>query len=295
MGEARVDKGWQAKGIDTFSTEAILGTLRHYGVDIDEARYVALADKEFPFGIAAEWHQVWKGTGQFSHFPAVASEELWRRLRKGEIAPTDLTLALVKLLGELDRALDGKPDDGTRETRWVVVENYLKSLPTNEARLLKFINELIGTMDEWLEPFDGMAEALAKRGHAELADRFVAIEEKLFPVRKGVAAARVRAAKGDLLGAKHELEALAGDAAKDDHVRLGAIDALIDLKELALAKRHLLSLADKAQEGRDVDLAADVVELLTSVLEADPDTEDKDALRDRVQALARALAPRADE
>ena len=50
----RVGKDWQNKGIDTFSTEAILGTLAHYGVTIDEASFRAELSDCRTFGFLHE-------------------------------------------------------------------------------------------------------------------------------------------------------------------------------------------------------------------------------------------------
>src|SRR5579871_6245201 len=75
MADARVDKAWIAKGLQDYPTEAILGTLKHYGAETDEATFKKLAQDKFPIGIAEEWHKSWKGTGQFSKFPAAAAEE----------------------------------------------------------------------------------------------------------------------------------------------------------------------------------------------------------------------------
>lgn len=35
----RVDKSWKDKGLGAFSTQAILGTLAHYGVALDEGGF----------------------------------------------------------------------------------------------------------------------------------------------------------------------------------------------------------------------------------------------------------------
>lgn len=291
MSDARVDKGWQDKGIDTYSTEAILGTLKHYGVDVTEAQFTALTEKQFPFAIAADWHDHWKGKGQFLRFPAAAAEELWHRVRKGEVAPSDLALALVKLVSAMDEVLAGKADDGTRETRFKVVENYVASLPPPGDKRDRFEGELFAAFEEWMEPFDGMAQALAKRGFAAEADRFVAIEEKLLPVREGSARALVQVAKGDIDGGVRALAIIAGDGAREDFSRLAAIDGLLEHKQVHEAKKHLLSLVDKAEKDKDVELAAEVVEFLVRVLDLDPDPDDKDVLKQRVQQLAKTLAP----
>lgn len=285
----RVDKTWHTKGIDVYSVPAILGTLGHYGVEVTEASFLELAKNDFPLTIAMQWHERWKGTGQFSRFPAAAAEELWRRLKNEELAPTDLTLAIINLLGALNVALDGKKDDGTRETRFKVVEAFLPKIPAPGERREKFMAEMVGALGEWLEVVDGMGEALAKKGHPELADRFVAIEENLFPVREGTARALVKAAKGDEFGALVELRTIAGDEKRDDFTRLSAIDGLFQFNQLEDAKRYTMDMVDHAEQKKDVDLASEAVERLTRLLRADPKRTDRDELRKRVEQLSRVL------
>ncbi len=293
MSTERVDKSWHTKGIDCYSVPAILGTLAHYGVAVTETEFLEAAKEDFPLFIAQRWHQQWKGTGQFSRFPAAAAEELWRRLKPEEIAPTDLTLALINLLSSLDRALDGKPDDGTQETRFKVVEGYLPRLPPEGDRREKFMAEMVAALGEWLEVTDTMAEALARKSQPALADRFVALEEALFPVRQGTATALVKAAKGDVDGAVKDLVVIAGDAKRDDFARLSAIDALFDYEQHDAAKRFTLELVDRAEQQKDVDLASEVVERMTRLLKADPKRADKNELRARVEQLSRVLEPEA--
>ncbi|PZR08858.1 MAG: hypothetical protein DI536_23480 [Archangium gephyra] len=286
MSAERVDKSWHTKGIDMYSVPAILGTLAHYGVTVTEAEFLELAKREYPLAIASTWHEGWKGTGQFSRFPAAAAEELWRRLKPDEFAPTDLSLAVVNLLGELDRVLDKKPDDGTRETRFKVVENYLAKLPVGAQRE-KFLDEMLYALGEWMEPFDEMAEALATEGHGEFADRFVKIEETLIPIREGTAAALVQAAKGDLDGALVKLQKIATEA--EPFTRISAIDALFEHEQVEDAKNALLTLVDEAEKSKDVELASEIVERMSRLLELDPHRADKNALRERVEQLARVL------
>ncbi|GMU60278.1 MAG: hypothetical protein AMXMBFR34_20410 [Myxococcaceae bacterium] len=288
----RVDKGWQAKGIEAYSNEAILGTLSHYGVTLDEAGFKQLAADEFPLAMAQLWHQRWKGTGQFSRFPAAAAEELWHRLCDGAVAPTDLTLALIKLLGALNAALEGKPDDGTRDTRFKVVEAYLEKLSAGGLRRDKFIAEMTAALgDELGEAVDHLAEALARKGQPELAERFVAIEEKLFPVRAGSARAMVKAAAGDAEGAATELTHLAQDTSRDALARLSAVDGLIELGRLEVAKSVTLELVERSAQEKDLELGTEAVTRLTRLLKADPKMKDREALRKRVEALAAALGP----
>jgi len=48
MSDTRVDKQWQSKGLASYPTGAILGTLAHYGIGIDEAAFTQDASKRFP-------------------------------------------------------------------------------------------------------------------------------------------------------------------------------------------------------------------------------------------------------
>lgn len=289
MAAERVDKAWATKGLEAYSTAAILGTLNHYGVGVTEASFLEASKEDFPLAIAMGWHERWKATGQFTRFPAAAAEELWRRLNPTEIAPTDVALAIINLVRTLDDALDGKPDDGTWDTRFKVVEAYLPRLPPPSERREKFIAELAGALHDWLEVFDGMAEALARKAQPAMADRFVALEETIFPTRRGIATALVKAAKGDLEGGLKDLEIIAGDSARDPFDRIGAIDGLLEYGKLELAKRFILELLERAQQDKNVDLASDVVERLTRLLKADPNRADRHELRQRVEQLSRAL------
>lgn len=285
----RVDKGWNSRGIDCYAVPAILGTLSHYGVPMTEEKFLELAKDDYPLAIAQAWHEQWKGTGQFSRFPAAAAEELWRRLKQGEVAPTDVALAIINLLTSLEKALDQKKDDGTWETRFKVVENYLPSLPKEEARRDKFLAEVVGALNDLMEVFDTMAEALARKEQPAFADRFVAIEETLFPVRKGTAAAFVKAGKGDEAGAIADFKAIAGDAQRDDFARLCAIDGLINFEQRDDAKRFTLELVDRAEQQKDVELASEAVERLTELLKGDPKMKDRNEIRQRVEKLSRTL------
>jgi hypothetical protein len=289
MTTERVDKGWNTRGIDCYSVPAILGTLAHYGVAVTEEGFMALTKDDFPLAIAQRWHEGWKGTGQFSRFPAAAAEELWRRLNTAEIAPTDLTLALINLLTVLNAALEGKPDDRTWDTRFKVVDGLLGRVPPEGDRHEKFMAEMVAALGKWLEVLDLMAESLARKNQPELADRFVAIEERLFPVRAGTATALVKAAKGDVEGAVKDLIAIAGDSARDDFSRLSAIDALFDHDKFEEAKPFVMALVDAAEAKKDVDLASEVVERMTHLLKVDPKRKDKNELRARVEQLARVL------
>lgn len=292
MATERLDKGWQQRGIDTYSTEAILGSLAHYGVKIDEAAFKAAAAEDYPLSIAMKWHETWKGTGQFSRLPGAAAEELWKRWCPGQIAPTDVTLAALHLLEDLAGLLEGAPDEGTLETRFKVVEAYLPKIPTETARNERFIGELLGAIGEdGMKAFDSMAQALVRAKHDALADRFVAIEETILTQRKGVAAAIVQAERGDREGALKGLSSLALDGGRDFWNRLSAIDALFELEAPDLAKQAALPLFDEAEKTKDLERLSEIVERLAHLLEVDPHMPERNALRERIERLAAELGP----
>lgn len=295
MSTDRVDKKWVDRGIESYSTEAILGTLGHYGVQVTEAQYLELAKDLYPLSIAEGWHSSWKGTGQFTRFPAAAAEELWTRLKPGEIAPTDLALALIKLLQMLDEVLDGKADDGTRDTRFKVVEAYAPKLPTDPDRRLAFVAEMMAAVGEWAEVFDEMPEALVKKNELAWAERLVGVDELIFPEHVGITRSAVKLAKGDVEGALTDYAAIAADTSRVPLARLGALDALIEHKKYDPAVKPLLELLDRAEAERDVDLASDAVGLLGRLLELAPNRKDLDGVRERVEKLIARFNADAEE
>src|SRR4051812_25404637 len=106
----RVDKNWQKIGLQGYSTEAIVGTLGHYGHPMDEASFRQLATDHYPMGIAEQWHQGWKGTGQFARFPFAAAQELWKRWVTDRMLPSEFAEAVGKLVLVLSQLLDGRAD-----------------------------------------------------------------------------------------------------------------------------------------------------------------------------------------
>ncbi len=284
----RVDKNWQQRELDQYSTEAILGTLSHYGVHTSEAEIKELALREYPISIAHIWSASWKGKGQFSKFPVAAAEEMWHRLLPGEIAPADVALALIKLLVSLDQVLADGKDDGTGETRFKVLENYLPKLPAgkSERREAFEVEVMYALGDQWSEVLDNMGVDLATKGKRAEAERLTSIEEALFPVRAGTARALMRAALGETVEAKAGLDALVENPGSDDDVKVAAIDAYLDLKHVPEAKRALLEQIAKAGAARDIErISAVLVDRVTRVGQALP----KEESRELVKALEATL------
>ncbi len=283
----RVDKNWQQRELTAYSTEAILGTLKHYGVSTDERAFTELAGKQYPVAIAHAWHDSWKGTGQFSRFPIAAAEELWHRLLPGQLAPVDLALALIALLKSLDEALGDKPDDGTRETRFKVVEAYLAKLPPSpsERRDAFEVEVMLALGDDWVEVLDSMGAALAQKKKRVEADRLTAVEESLFPVRVGSARALMRAAAGETAEAKADLDALAADATRPADVKIAVVDAYTDLGHFTEALALTQSLVAQAGAEKDLDRLRSLVDRVTRLAKELPPEDGKKLVKAFEQAL----------
>jgi hypothetical protein len=266
MSEQRVGKDWQSKGIDTFSTEAILGTLAHYGVQIDEASFREMAKEHFAVGIALQWGDSWKGKGQFVPFPLSAAEELWHRWLPEQLSPVEFSIAVAQLVSELNRAIDHQPDEnGMRETRFKVVEGLLKRVPSEPGRFQSFVDDLFMALgEELVEEFDETSEVLAAENLDELAERFLKIEETLFPERVGVVRATMRAAKGEQTEAVAELRKFA--ASEIPEQRLLAIHCLARLEAFDDAAE--MFLASEAFFAKLEDFRHDAAELALGLAEA---------------------------
>lgn len=257
----RVDKAWQHKGLKDYSTEAILGTLGHYGVQVDEAGFRELAGKQYPGGIAEGWMPRWKGTGQFAPFPYAAAGELWRRWLSDRLAPLELSESLAQLMGALGALLQGS-QQAPVGTAFERMNEVRKRVPLNDKGEPEpgFMQEALRVFDERAaRAFDDLAEMLAQAGHPDDADAFADVEEFLLAERRGISKPIVRAAKGERDAALGDLEKVATDGARTPLSRVLAVDALLHLKandKVAAVGRPLLEEAERIQ---DWHLALDVV------------------------------------
>ncbi len=257
----RVDKAWQRKGLKDYSTEAIIGTLGHYGVQVSEADFRQLAEKKYPGSIAEGWMPQWKGTGQFAPFPYAAAGELWRRWLTDRAAPYDLSEGLAQLMGSLGQLLQGSQQAPVGPA-FERMNELRKRLPVNDKGEPDpgFMQEALRVFDERAaRAFDDLAEMLAKAGHAGHADAFADLEEFLLPDRRGVSRSIVRAARGERDAALEDLQKVATDGSRTPLSRVLAVDGLLHLgsnDKVVAVGRPLLEEAERIQ---DWHLALDVV------------------------------------
>lgn len=286
MSTERVDKAWQNKGLQGYSTEAITGTLGHYGIATSEADFRALAEKAWPADIAQQWGAKWKGTGPFKPFPYLAAEELWRRWLPDRIAPRDLSESLAELMKASVQLLSGTKDApvGAAFERMNAVR---QKVPLDEKGLpqLPFIERALGIFNEKVaETFDSLAESLAKAGHTQHAEAFADLEEFLLPERRGVATAIVRAAKGEREPAIADLEKVVDDTARTQLARLLAVDGLIHLGAFPQAAARARPLMLQAERDQDIHLAIDLGSRLEHIYKT---TGDRAALQENARDMAR--------
>ncbi|XXF79522.1 hypothetical protein P2318_07140 [Myxococcaceae bacterium GXIMD 01537] len=289
MSTERVEKTWQRQGLKDYSTGAILGTLGHYGVTVTEEEFRKLAGTGYPMAIGTGWSQAWKGTGPFKPFPFAAAQELWRRWMTDRLAPHELSEAVAACMGSLLALLNGAPQAAAGSALEKV--NAVRARMPMDAEGVPqqaFVEEALGVFDErFVEQFDGLAEALAERGHAAEGEAFADLEEFLLPERRGVSKAIVRAAKGEKEGAIGDLEKLAADTSRSPLSRLLGVDGLIHLKANAQAAATGRALLTEAEKSEDLHLALDLVPRLEHVYKA---LGDRAALQALAQDAARLEA-----
>jgi hypothetical protein len=261
----RVDKSWKEKGLAGYSTEAILGTLGHYGVALDEAGFQAAAEQRFPLELALEWKPRWKGTGQFAAFPYAAANELYARLLPEAVSPTKAAEALLGVIATGLRSLDGK--DADLPAALASMEVLLPKLPAPGERRDTFLGEFVGYIETWAKPFNELPTRLAAAGRADEALRVAKVNEGLFPDREGCVTALVRAAQGEREVVVADLTARVADTSKDVYARYSALDALFTLDEDAQVKAHGLAVFDAAAAGEKWGLADTVAHLLGHLVE----------------------------
>jgi hypothetical protein len=285
MSNARVDKGWQERGLAGYPIEAILSSLKHYGVEVDEAGYHDLAKTQFPLGIAEDWLAQWKGTGQFSRFPVAAADELWTRWEKDRLSPRATAEALAALVNALQRLVDGAPDAPVGKA-FDAVEALKAKLPQKDGALVPaFSEEIAHLLGEGLQAFNHMAEALAREGHVDDALQFAGVEEAVFPEREGVVKATIQIAGGEKEKGMAELRRLASDTARLAPKRMAAVDAMLTLDAFDEGARAAEGLWASTEAAQDFHAALEAAERLVYALEKKKAHAELEALRPKLEAL----------
>lgn len=267
MKTARVEKSWVKQGLSSSTTEAILGTLAHYGVTVDEAGFKQLAAERYPSAIAEAWEAGWKGTGPFSHFPVAAAYELWSRWLPDRLAPHVFAQGLANLMTVLSARATGAAEAPVAEA-FERMKALQSRVPLDEKQepSESFLEEALGSFDEKsVELFDQLAEALAQAGFVQEAEAFADLEEFLLPPRKGVSRAMVRAAKGERDAAVEELVKLSSAEGRSNIARLLAVDGLVHLQANAEAAERGRALLEQAEKEKDLHLALDLTARLQHV------------------------------
>jgi hypothetical protein len=192
-------------------------------------------------------------------------ESLGRMMEGAQDAPVGQKFkALEELKGKVPKK-DGKPDD-----RWV--------------------NELLWRIGDWRKVMGRIAQDLAKDGHLEDADEFIALEEFLVPDWAGTTRALVRAQKGEKAEAIVDLTKLVSDGGRAGEARAGALDCLLQLDALDEAEKVAGPLLEDAEKKEDFHLAMDVGQRLAYVYEKKRNATAMRALRDRLQKVQEAHA-----
>jgi hypothetical protein len=258
---ARVDKQWKDKGLGGYSTEAILGTLGHYGVAYDEAGFKAAAAEKFPLELAMDWKSKWKGTGQFATFPYTAANELYTRLLPDSPTPMKGATQLIELIAHALKLIAAQPDADLNAAfgRW---DTMVAALPAVGDRRDSFMREFVTFIESWAKTFNELPERLAKAGKKEEALRFAKVHEVLFADREGCMTAVVRAHTGEKEAAVADLVKWTSDASRDVFARYSALDSLVQLEEFEHVKKLGLDVFDAAAEKQSWQLADSIAHLL---------------------------------
>jgi len=268
MSADRVDKQWKEKGLEQYSTEAILGSLNHYGVKVDEPAFKALASEKYPLEIAGTWRGDWKGKGQFLQLPYAAAEELSRRLVPERVTPMRVAETVTKLVAALARSLE----DELVEVgdAFAAFDAQRAALPEPGERRDVFLTAFVSLIDQIGNAFSNLPKVLAQKGKTDVALRFAEVQETLFPERKGCVTALVRSFGDDRDGALKELVAMVGDPQRDFFGRYGALDALHEAGGDEQVMRLGPAFCDEAIAANEWRLADTAVHMLAHVGRHDP-------------------------
>jgi tetratricopeptide (TPR) repeat protein len=279
---ARVDKQWKDKGLQGYSTEAILGTLGHYGVQLDEAGFKAAAETKYPLELAVEWKPKWKGTGQFAPYPFAAASELFSRLLPEKPSPMKTAHMVLDLIAQALREVAAKPEAEFAKSykSW---EELVPKLPPQGDRRDAFMREFVSYIESWAQTFNELPERLAKAGKKEQAIQFAQVHEVLFTDREGCMTAIVRAQTGEREAAVADLKKWSAEEGREVYKRYSALDALFQLEEWQACKDVGLGLFDAVAAESKWDLADTIAHLLGHLVKkVGGDLEFMRGVRDRL-------------
>lgn len=291
MANERVDKAWMKKGLEAYSTEAIVGTLAHYGVTVDQGAFTSGGENRFPLDLAREWMNGWKGTGQFASFPVAAADELWVRWMPNRPAPVTVARRVVELLETMAAKREGDKNAQVGQ-KLAEVEKLIAEAPQKDGKIdQRFSEEVLARFaPDVLEAFDAMAEDLAKEGHKEDAFAFVQMEERLLPEREGIASAVIQAVSGEKDQAAERLLAISRDGSASQDRRLLAVDALIHIKANQEAETRAAEMFELAEKESDFHFGLDLAGRLEHLYSARKAETELRALLARAHAMNDAHA-----
>jgi hypothetical protein len=286
----RVDKGWTKQGLGKYSTEAIFGSLSHYGAATDEAGFKALAAEKFPLEIAEGMMKGWKGTGPWQRFPLVAVDELYGRLLPEKLAPGKFAALLVELMHALGRMMEGA-QDAPVGVKFKAVQELKPQVPLKDGKPAEpWVNELLWRLGEWRKVLGRIVMDLAKSGNAEDAEEFLGLEEFLVPDWAGTTRALVRASKGEKAEAIADLRKIAEDAGRRSEARAAAVDCVLQLESWEDAGAMAMGILDESEKKGDFHVALEMGQRLAFVYEKKRDLPAMRELRDRITKVQEAHA-----
>jgi hypothetical protein len=282
----RVDKQWKEKGLTGYSTEAIAGTLAHYGVIVDVASLPDSLAKMTPLQLAGQWKSAWKGTGQFATFPYAAAEAFARRFHPEKPTPMQNAekLAVCCTLG--NRALGGMVPAELAQAFADATQGLATLPPASEARDF-YVTELVSILEPVGEPFNALPRQLAQAGLKEQAMQFASLHERLFLERAGCVTALVRGLTGEREVAAGELKKIA-EAGPDVFARYGAVDCLAQLEAIDELKATSLGVFDAAAAEEKWSLCDALAHLLADVVRSGTAGNDEAFIREVGQRFAKA-------
>ncbi|MFT3709553.1 MAG: hypothetical protein QM817_18145 [Archangium sp.] len=257
----RVDKQWKDKGLTGYSTEAILGTLGHYGIALDEGGFKTTANEKFPLELAIDWKPKWKGTGQFATFPYAAANELFSRLIPDKQSPMKTAHQVLELIAHALKLISGQADADLAAAfgRW---DTAVAGLPPVGDRRDAFMREFVTFIESWAKTFNELPERLAKAGKKDEAMKFARVHEVLFADREGCMTAIVRAHTGEREAAVADLAKWSQDTGREIYARYSALDALLQLDEFEQIKSLGFGVFDAAAEQKQWGLADSIAHML---------------------------------